>query len=509
MTALYAVTDGNTPYAADLNQYRNLARGGVVRDVKNGYGATGDGVTDDRAAIRAAIDAAAPGDTILFPPGVYVVASIVGVIAIPLHFEGYGATLKAGANGLGGSGNAWAISFDNSGLAIDNTSIRGLKFDSANRANTPVSLGTCTNAVLEDLSFTGYTAANGYYQTDSAIRMSACTRVFVSRISVKDWEYGNTGSTTLHRVITMQSNCDYIVVDSLIVDTADQGIVLSSNSKHVTITNSVFRHLSDNGLYVLDGTTGLTVTDCVFDDTEEAVVLAGVTADGGAAMRNIVISNNRFYATTNKDIAIAGDIYGVSIVGNVFEYVTAHSSISWRTANTGVWYETNINENVMIGPSGYACIYVPSSSGMTIANNRMRVTFASATNFFIRLEGTNTDTIIRHNVMDSTGGAFAGRVRFTTTVVRCLVEGNYLGASDLLEEKAGVTFRDQVWNASGWFLGTNAQREVWGTAAPVNGTWAVGDRVWNTAPAAGGAPGWVCTTAGAPGTWKAMANVAA
>ena len=48
-----------------------------------------------------------------------------------------------------------------------------------------------------------------------------------------------------------------------------------------------------------------------------------------------------------------------------------------------------------------------------------------------------------------------------------------------------------------------------GAAAPVAGTWAVGDIVWNTAPAAGGAPGWVCTTAGTPGTWKAMANLAA
>jgi parallel beta-helix repeat protein len=50
---------------------------------------------------------------------------------------------------------------------------------------------------------------------------------------------------------------------------------------------------------------------------------------------------------------------------------------------------------------------------------------------------------------------------------------------------------------------------VWSTtAAPTLGTWARGDVVWNTTPAAAGAPGWVCTAAGSPGTWKAMANVA-
>lgn len=47
------------------------------------------------------------------------------------------------------------------------------------------------------------------------------------------------------------------------------------------------------------------------------------------------------------------------------------------------------------------------------------------------------------------------------------------------------------------------------TAAPTTGTWKRGDVVWNLTPSAAGAPGWICVTAGTPGTWKAMANVAA
>jgi hypothetical protein len=46
------------------------------------------------------------------------------------------------------------------------------------------------------------------------------------------------------------------------------------------------------------------------------------------------------------------------------------------------------------------------------------------------------------------------------------------------------------------------------TAAPVAGTYVVGDIVWNTAPAAGGTVGWVCTTGGTPGTWKAFGTIA-
>lgn len=59
-------------------------------------------------------------------------------------------------------------------------------------------------------------------------------------------------------------------------------------------------------------------------------------------------------------------------------------------------------------------------------------------------------------------------------------------------------------------LGTieNNSRDWYGSAAPTTGTWVRGDVVWNSAPSAGGAPGFMCTASGTPGTWKAMANLA-
>lgn len=42
----------------------------------------------------------------------------------------------------------------------------------------------------------------------------------------------------------------------------------------------------------------------------------------------------------------------------------------------------------------------------------------------------------------------------------------------------------------------------YGSEAPTTGTWAVSDIVYNSAPAAAGFLGWVCTVAGTPGTWK-------
>jgi hypothetical protein len=49
---------------------------------------------------------------------------------------------------------------------------------------------------------------------------------------------------------------------------------------------------------------------------------------------------------------------------------------------------------------------------------------------------------------------------------------------------------------------------TYGSTAPTTGTWKVGDKVYNTAPAAGGYIGWVCIVAGTPGTWKGFGTIA-
>lgn len=68
------------------------------------------------------------------------------------------------------------------------------------------------------------------------------------------------------------------------------------------------------------------------------------------------------------------------------------------------------------------------------------------------------------------------------------------------------TMGDSI-GASAWTAQVD-NGDNWGTTPPTAGTWEDGRRVLNDAPASGGPPGWVCTTAGTPGTWSAMANLA-
>lgn len=57
--------------------------------------------------------------------------------------------------------------------------------------------------------------------------------------------------------------------------------------------------------------------------------------------------------------------------------------------------------------------------------------------------------------------------------------------------------------------GLAGKKVLSGTAAPASGAFVQGDMMFNSAPAAGGAMGWMCVAAGTPGTWKAMASLAA
>jgi hypothetical protein len=45
-------------------------------------------------------------------------------------------------------------------------------------------------------------------------------------------------------------------------------------------------------------------------------------------------------------------------------------------------------------------------------------------------------------------------------------------------------------------------------AAPSSGTYLRGNIIFNSEPSAGGKVGWVCVTAGTPGTWKAFGDIA-
>lgn len=86
--------NGRVP-ASQLPALSGDSSGGTLwLNVKNNpYGALGDGVTDDTAAILAAVDDAEYGDVVYFPPGVYVISQ-------PIDLYKRGVTLKGSHSNL-------------------------------------------------------------------------------------------------------------------------------------------------------------------------------------------------------------------------------------------------------------------------------------------------------------------------------------------------------------------------------------------------------------------------
>jgi len=108
------------------------ASGAVFYHVKNTYGATGDGSTDDTGAIQAAINAAvdAGGGLVYFPPGTYNITSglsVAGSSAITLLGAGADETIIEQQTD---AVDAWLE------MAGDGTQVIGLNFQSAGAAYT-------------------------------------------------------------------------------------------------------------------------------------------------------------------------------------------------------------------------------------------------------------------------------------------------------------------------------------------------------------------------------------
>jgi Pectate lyase superfamily protein len=86
---LYTVNDGDLISAADINQVV-LLMGSMFFNVKS-YGAIGDGLTDDTAAIQAAIDAVpSSGGVVFFPAGTYIISQTLTVTTSATTLLGVG-----------------------------------------------------------------------------------------------------------------------------------------------------------------------------------------------------------------------------------------------------------------------------------------------------------------------------------------------------------------------------------------------------------------------------------
>lgn len=124
---------------------------------------------------------------------------------------------------------------------------------------------------------------------------------------------------------------------------------------------------------------------------------------------------------------------------------------------------------------------------------------ATVGGYVFRRPTTPNETGFFYQVASTTGD---GKTHATTEPTWPTTIGSTVVDNHVTWKCVGVKALDADINAGE--ISKFGKRERAGTAAPTTGRWAVGDKIINSAPSAGGTDHWVCTTAGVPGTWKAV-----
>lgn len=196
--------------------------------------------------------------------------------------------------------------------------------------------------------------------------------------------------------------------------------------------------------------------------------------------------------------------------------------------STGIWLENSgIWTNPQGGASPYAQYFIRADNLDTFYLGRYKGTTYNLANllyFTSPVARTQTgfllDTAAQTPTHTIAGSADPRLARITQTGGNIFLDSRnnriYIRSNPVNTNQRFYLGSDAAYTVNMVFDGhptntqfyTRSRREVEGTAAPTSGTWQVGDRVWNTAPTAGGTLGWVCVTAGTPGTWKTFGSIA-
>jgi hypothetical protein len=152
------VHDGSTPGGWTGGGFLQAGSGAVTRTAQakmrdtvsvKDFGAVGDGVTDDTAAITAALAAA---DDVFVPPGTYLISSTISIAQFKV-FRGVGYKSRLSANSI--SGPVISITSGTGPTEVSGFRITGT-------ATSGVSVNNAQTIVVDNISLWGLTATNGF-----------------------------------------------------------------------------------------------------------------------------------------------------------------------------------------------------------------------------------------------------------------------------------------------------------------------------------------------------------
>lgn len=287
----------------------------VLIDVK-AHGAVGDGITDDAAAIQAAIDAAAAqgGGRVVLPAGTYLVVG--------------GLTLKTGVTLAGAPGAKRPVV----------------------KAGAAVAIWAQTEVNATDVAVEGVELDCAGQVTSYALQVSTGT----ARATIRDCTFRDATFTASVMVETRDATSDLTVTGCEFVGVRD-GIRLNKNPKRVKITGNTIRQWRDRPIWIA-GSTGFACEDVTIEgnaiiedafsgtaDVRQPIQVSGVDTDlhrRVVVRRNTIVGNGHSWtnATTPgladtislhrcKDFEVSGNITTGSGDGGITIAMSCQSGV--------------------------------------------------------------------------------------------------------------------------------------------------------------------------------------
>jgi hypothetical protein len=439
---------------------------GASVNVKD-YGATGDGVTDDTAAIQAAMDDA-NGKTLLINKGTYLITTTIN--------------MPTNINVIG------------------------------------IGEFTCTGD--EDYWFEANTAERITWESFIAtVTLAFGSRTLLNRVfKCQDTEYVEikrakiTGAST---AINTGSGGTLICGDIHLINTygtaAQYGYGINSSSRITHIDNLVCENDSDadgrHALYINGGIwEDFSVNNVYIKNWAMNPIQVINTNDGTPSTCSAYIGNVHLINTNAYPIAdTSGCVHFPDHSGQtttMSAYV--NSVVIDGSAGTAISSQSAMLDHLYINK-----IYIKN---LEVQSTTTRLCYFRNTptvvvnKFYCEALSTGYDSALYFRVIDNAivndaylGGSVGSQVVSLNTATATL--GNIYREDTTIAKNSGTsdTYRYKQLQ----------QTYTYGSSAPVSGIWERGDVAWDSTPSAGSNIGWVCTTAGTPGTWKTFGTISA
>ena len=289
--------------------------------------------------------------------------------------------------------------------------------------------------------------------------------------------------------------------------------------------------LQQSGYELVTGNTITNYQNTISGDTGAITVVASNAVTVPSELRGNKIAGSAGYGILLKTQSALVTVDGNSTVGCADSDIATIPSPGIATV-AGHRITNNVITRTTATLQPAISVSIQSSTRyMLISGNTLRGddnTTNDTDNAGIRRTGSDAYVQIIGNEMSNfyygvigggywTGGRMAD-VQFEGNVFRDCNTGFALGATSgvqtvpLVDNRFVNVTTQSAAALGGVVAGRIVTRQggnfVWQTtASPTLGTWAVGDRSANSTPAVGQPKGWLCTVAGAPGTWVSEGNL--